>query len=956
MSHLRFLNRSLLCFSTVAAVAVGWLFAPSSLIKAEAAVSDAFTLTIVPQDIWPPAAVTDLVASAGGEGQLLLEWTAPDEEGGLVTPPGRVAGYTVRIATFSADSVSSTTTWWNAATDVAGEPAPLDPGDLQSLLRNNLTPGVTYYAAIISTDDASLVSPIDTNAQLGGTPQAFAFLTDLAPPAPASVTALSGSSQVAVSWDSSTVVGLFDFIFFRVYRSTESGAGPFAQITTTAASGYTDTGLTNGLAHYYKVVSVDSGAPEDFGTKLESSFSVVVATPGAGGPLAPVIVSTATFAISTAAIQWGWAQPAPPAVDGFRVISTTGGVLAEGLSPTTTFFAYSGFSANEQHGVRIEAFNVNGTALSAAATRFTLANPPTGTFISSTTASPQIMVTLDWTDSGATLYEIRRSTFDLLTDPAWATGTLVGSVLGPTSLFTDNNSLQPLTTYFYAIRGFNGDDIPTSFDIPPAVSTVTPVSPAPAPPTLIRVTPNALNRTITLEWTNPAGPGFEAVAIFRSSTAQPSQAQSGTVYTVGGAGEGDSRTIFNSSGTLVVDSGLQLNATYFFSLFSRNGVPNYSAAVTTSAVLDLVPAEVVGLKGTVGSGSLEISWSGVVKNLDQTSFVDPQNPKPEELIEYEVFSSTSLMRPVWNPVFGSPTPVSSITHTTTQFLYYKVQSVDAFGKTQEFMILDRDLNLYALAPDQVSHLKVPAAVTSYLYKGSNKFGEDIFIRAVPRTAEIGTTQKGKKVFQAMEFEVRQNGSMGPMVGGFAFAEPSAEVHLHYEVQSGVVVPASAQGGSAQGTSAQEAQGQAIEASEAAGNLSVYWFNGTDYVQLYGDVDAVDQVVTVKVQSPGSYQIRGVARGQGFNFDLSGLTTKVITPNGDGLNDVVVFLLDNPKDSKVGGKLFDLTGAFVAEMRLRSDGYLEWDGKSGGQTVHSGVYIYQIEAEGKTFNGTLVVAR
>ena len=36
--------------------------------------------------------------------------------------------------------------------------------------------------------------------------------------------------------------------------------------------------------------------------------------------------------------------------------------------------------------------------------------------------------------------------------------------------------------------------------------------------------------------------------------------------------------------------------------------------------------------------------------------------------------------------------------------------------------------------------------------------------------------------------------------------------------------------------------------------------------------------------------------------------------------------------------------------------LQWDGKANGRAVDSGVYIYQIRAEGKGFNGTVVVVR
>mgnify|MGYP001579377772 FL=1 len=97
----------------------------------------------------------------------------------------------------------------------------------------------------------------------------------------------------------------------------------------------------------------------------------------------------------------------------------------------------------------------------------------------------------------------------------------------------------------------------------------------------------------------------------------------------------------------------------------------------------------------------------------------------------------------------------------------------------------------------------------------------------------------------------------------------------------------------------------------------------------------------------------------MDFDLAGVSNKVITPNGDGLNDTVIFTFDNPKQSQATGKIFDIRGALVADMSagpLGGGGSLKWDGKAGGTTVSRGVYIYQIEAEDKTFNGTVLVIR
>jgi len=93
------------------------------------------------------------------------------------------------------------------------------------------------------------------------------------------------------------------------------------------------------------------------------------------------------------------------------------------------------------------------------------------------------------------------------------------------------------------------------------------------------------------------------------------------------------------------------------------------------------------------------------------------------------------------------------------------------------------------------------------------------------------------------------------------------------------------------------------------------------------------------------------------MDQAGLSNRLITPNNDGKNDAVTIIYDNPRDSFVSGKIYDLKGAFVSEMRSGNiTNTIEWDAKANGQTVPGGVYIFQIEAESKVYNGTVVVVK
>ena len=87
--------------------------------------------------------------------------------------------------------------------------------------------------------------------------------------------------------------------------------------------------------------------------------------------------------------------------------------------------------------------------------------------------------------------------------------------------------------------------------------------------------------------------------------------------------------------------------------------------------------------------------------------------------------------------------------------------------------------------------------------------------------------------------------------------------------------------------------------------------------------------------------------------------KIFTPNRDGINDEINFLFENPKLSVLTGKVYDIHGAYVADLAPGADPFtsLVWDGKGkGGGSVRKGIYIFQIKCEGKVYNGTVVVAR
>lgn len=90
--------------------------------------------------------------------------------------------------------------------------------------------------------------------------------------------------------------------------------------------------------------------------------------------------------------------------------------------------------------------------------------------------------------------------------------------------------------------------------------------------------------------------------------------------------------------------------------------------------------------------------------------------------------------------------------------------------------------------------------------------------------------------------------------------------------------------------------------------------------------------------------------------------RVFSPNGDGINDMVFFNVNNPSQSQISGVVLDMTGAHVASLvpapnRISTPDSLVWNGRDeSGSVVPSGSYVYRIDGDGSIVSGVVVVAR
>lgn len=105
--------------------------------------------------------------------------------------------------------------------------------------------------------------------------------------------------------------------------------------------------------------------------------------------------------------------------------------------------------------------------------------------------------------------------------------------------------------------------------------------------------------------------------------------------------------------------------------------------------------------------------------------------------------------------------------------------------------------------------------------------------------------------------------------------------------------------------------------------------------------------------------RKFSAASGFKLDEGYPRPRVFTPNGDGSNEQVTFEYENINESSIVCWIYDIRGSVVRQLDIVETGEnrFTWDGEDEeGNIVPSGIYIYQIEVEGQTINGTIVLAK
>ncbi|MCB4756612.1 MAG: hypothetical protein LHV69_06220 [Elusimicrobia bacterium] len=357
-----------------------------------------------------------------------------------------------------------------------------------------------------------------------------------------------------------------------------------------------------------------------------------------------------------------------------------------------------------------------------------------------------------------------------------------------------------------------------------------------------------------------------------------------------------------------------------------------------------LPDEPLGIKGCTDPWrkAFTLIWEPVTRRVDGSPLTN--------LAGYNVYRRTapegsatkinSYLVPI--PVFAD--------RVNGQTFTYSVRAVDTAGnESKDSLLVDSspDLNIIFLAEDGRSCVTLPGRLGDLLRPAHNKYGVSLTIRLKEESSPGPSIVVRSIALQFLRGDTKEE------VKDLAFNSPAAIVKVGYNVVNGQVA-----------YGAPGAQARSLESfvNGTPDQLSLFWFNGVAWVKLGGEVNAQGGTVNIASSVLGRFQLRMAAGATSLSLDRANVFPALFTPNGDGFNDRVYFVLENPNNSPVGGKIFSPSGRYVTTLPppAQSMGVgttLIWSGTdSSGSVVPGGLYLYRIEGEDQVITGTIAVAQ
>jgi len=477
----------------------------------------------------PPSIVLNVTATAGNR-QVTLDWQAPLDNGG-----SPITGYQVYRGTSS-----------------NGETRLIMLGDVLTYNDTPLTNGQTYYYKVSAINSDGDEGP--QSSEVWATPVTV-------PNAPQGFEATAGNTQITLTWSSPGDNGGSAIVNFKVYRGTTSGEETLLTTLGNVLT-YTNIGLINGQAYYYKVSAVNSVG--------EGSQSDEVSA-------TPVTVPTAPRGLQAVAgdsvVELNWTAPSyiGPGTIVYHLFRN-GSLLwsGSGIIYTDTNVA-NGFS----YTYNVAAGNSVGWGENSSVVLAAPIGPPSEPTGLMAIAGDQY-VNLTWSapaywGPGGVTYHLFRDGVEI-----WS-GTMPSH---------NDTSLVNGITYTYSVSASN------SLGWGPN-STAVQATPQPdSVPTVPRgLTATAGNSLVDLNWTAPSylGPGTITYHLFRDGT-----------------------EVWSGTGLGHIDTGLTNFVAYSYTVAARNSIGwglNCTAVQATPLPSEMKPTPPRDLVATPGYVNMTLTWN-----------------------------------------------------------------------------------------------------------------------------------------------------------------------------------------------------------------------------------------------------------------------------------------------------------------------------------------------------------
>ena len=411
----------------------------------------------------------------------------------------------------------------------------------------------------------------------------LSVISDLTPPSvPTGLSATPiSSSQINLSWTASTDN---DSVAGYVVRRNST------PIATTTSITFSDTGLAASTGYSYTVQAFDPSNNYSAQSSISSATTTAGGGGGGGDTTPPSILiysplSGATGVSSTTQLTLTFNE---------LVSKVTGNILIRRFSDSATVDTIS--VASTQVIVLGAVATISLTNLLLSNTQYYVeisggsfvdqsSNPyagisGSGTWSFTTTDSLAPTISAVTSTSTYTTGTINFTTSEnAISTLSWGTSTAYGMGSASEVVYSTSHTMGIVglaTNTLYYFRIVSQDSSLNSSS--PFTGTFSTLSPPPPPDTTPPANPSGLAAvpaltSISLSWANPSDADFQAVRLMRRTSGYPASPSDGVLVYDGGAQS-------------IINTGLATGTTYFYTLFARDAVLNYSSGAIVSATTD----------------------------------------------------------------------------------------------------------------------------------------------------------------------------------------------------------------------------------------------------------------------------------------------------------------------------------------------------------------------------------